>query len=154
EAETTERVMRVIFADASRFVVHAPLPGGTQLADEGAANHTRLFVADRPAVHLFAWGRSAFGEASSSVRRFPARQTREASEAVARLHQPAPERVLCARQHPQGIEAGAFHTDVLAVGTGAFLMLHEMAFSEAESALESLRSLLGESFRVQVATAA
>jgi succinylarginine dihydrolase len=153
EAETTERVMRVIFSDASRFVVHAPLPGGAQLADEGAANHTRLFVGAGPAVHLFAWGRSSFGEAPVT-RRFPARQTREASEAVARLHQLDPERTIFVRQHPQGIDAGAFHTDVLAVGSGAFFMLHELAFSNKDEVIGRLRALLGDALRVEIATAA
>src|SRR5207244_3528587 len=61
EAETTARVLRAIFADAKRFEVHDPLPGGVQFADEGAANHVRLLAPDRPAVQVFAWGRRAFG---------------------------------------------------------------------------------------------
>jgi len=151
EAETTERVMRVIFADAARFVVHRPLP--EHFADEGAANHTRLAGIGLPAVHVFAWGRSAFGE-TPLTRRFPARQTREASEAIARLHRLDPERVIHVRQHPKGIDAGAFHCDVLAVGTGTFLMLHELAFSDYAAVLARMRSLLGASLRVVVATEA
>src|SRR5438105_7849326 len=85
EAETTARVLRAIFADARRFEVHDPLPGGAHFADEGAANHTRLHADGRPATHLFAWGRSAFGSASQEPVRYPARQTREASHALARL---------------------------------------------------------------------
>ncbi|HVI24260.1 MAG TPA: N-succinylarginine dihydrolase, partial [Myxococcales bacterium] len=57
EADTTERVLRSIFASAERFVVHDPLPGGAHFSDEGAANHIRLFVPQRPALHLFTWGR-------------------------------------------------------------------------------------------------
>src|SRR5688572_11157681 len=38
EAETTTRVLRAIFADDERFVVHDPLPSAPQLGDEGAAN--------------------------------------------------------------------------------------------------------------------
>jgi succinylarginine dihydrolase len=127
EAEVTETIFRAIFADRARFTVHRPLPGGLSFGDEGAANHTRLLGAAGGAVHLFAWGRSSFGDAPSP-RRFPARHAREASEAVARLHALDPERVLFVQQHPDGIDAGAFHTDVLAVGTGAFFMLHELAF--------------------------
>src|SRR5204863_1133812 len=44
EADTTARVLRAIFADAARFTVHDPLPGGAHFSDEGAANHIRLFV--------------------------------------------------------------------------------------------------------------
>src|SRR5882757_4260672 len=51
EADVTGRVLETIFADRSRFVVHRPLPGGTQLADEGAANHTRLASEDSGGAH-------------------------------------------------------------------------------------------------------
>ena len=151
EAETTARVLRAIFADARHFEVHDPLPGGAHFADEGAANHTRLFTSG-PAVHLFAWGRRAFGGASSDgePRRFPARQTREASHALARLGQA--QRSLFPQQHPDGIDAGAFHTDVLAVGSGSALLLHELAFVRHEELLARLRELLGEEFFAVVAS--
>src|SRR5580704_19650941 len=55
EPATTTRVLRAIFTDPARFVVHDALPGGGQFADEGAANHTRLETS-RGAAHLFAWG--------------------------------------------------------------------------------------------------
>jgi succinylarginine dihydrolase len=152
EADTTFSVLRAIFADERRFAVHAPLPGGTQLSDEGAANHTRL-VGPGGAVHVFAWGRSAWGppDAREGPARFPARQALEASQAVARLHGLAPGRTLFPRQHPAGIDAGAFHTDVLAVGHGSFLMLHALAFVDGERLLAQLRGLLGDAFRAAVA---
>jgi len=153
EAETTRRVLGVIFGDESRFAVHPPLPGGTHLADEGAANHTRLAIDGAPAVHLFAWGRSSFSDAPVA-RRFPARQTREASEAIARLHRLDPARVVFVQQHPKGIEAGAFHTDVLAVGTGRLFLLHEHAFLDPSAVVGRLRSLLGDSLEIEVATEA
>src|SRR5207302_10340873 len=115
-------------------------------ADEGAANRTRLFAADREAVHLFAWGRCAFGDpppgCEPSV--YPARQSGEASHALARLGQVDGARALFPQQHPIGIDAGAFHTDVLAVGNGNVLLLHELAFLEVAALLDKLRALLGE----------
>src|SRR5439155_9278154 len=54
EAETTTRVLRAIFREATQFEVHDPLPSGSHFADEGAANHTRLFAPGSEAVHLFA----------------------------------------------------------------------------------------------------
>ncbi|MCL2450605.1 MAG: N-succinylarginine dihydrolase, partial [Polyangiaceae bacterium] len=117
ETDATTRAMRAIFADATRFVVHDALPGGGQLADEGAANHTRLLTS-RGAVHVFAWGRSAW-RAGKAPRQHPARQTLEASQAIARLHLLSGDRCLFPQQSPAGIDAGAFHTDVLAVGNGA-----------------------------------
>jgi succinylarginine dihydrolase len=151
EADVTRRVLETIFADRSRFTVHPALPGGGQLADEGAANHTRLAAPGGPAIHLFAWGRTTFGDAVRP-RRFPARQTREASEAIARLHRLDPERVIFAQQHPEGIDAGAFHTDVLAVGSDAFLMMHELAFLDGPAIVQKLRAEVGASLRVEVAT--
>src|SRR5205085_2102583 len=150
EAGTTTRVLRAIFADPRRFEVHDPLPGGAHFADEGAANHTRLFT-DR-AVHLFAWGRQAFGGPAPGGEpvRYPARQTREASHALARLGQAGT--ALFPQQHPAGIDAGAFHTDVLAVGNGNLLLLHELAFLDPEALLRRLRELLGPQLVACLAT--
>ena len=142
EPPTTTRILRAIFADEARFAVHDPLPGGGQLADEGAANHTRLETS-QGAVHLFAWGRCAWG-AFAGPRRYPARQTREASQTLARLHRLDPARCLFPQQSPEGIDAGAFHTDVMAVGCGRFFMLHEMAFVDDGKLVDDLRRLLGD----------
>lgn len=147
EAETTARVLRAIFSGDHHFEVHDPLPGGAHFADEGAANHTRLY-GEGAAVHLFAWGRRAFGGPSlaGEPSRYPARQTREASHALARIGQVRPGRALFPQQHPLGIDAGAFHTDVLAVGTGNVLLLHEHAFVQPQELLANLRELVGPSF--------
>ncbi len=146
EAETTHRVLRAIFNDEHRFAVHDPLPGGGQFADEGAANHLRLCVRGGEAVHLFAWGRSSY-QRYPAPRKFPARQTLEASQALARLHQLSPSRCFFPRQPAEAIDAGAFHTDVLAVANESFLMLHQKAFVNPAPLLESLSKLLGEEFR-------
>ena len=151
EAETTTKVLRAIFADPKHFAVHDPLPGGGQFADEGAANHTRLAVSGRPALHLFAWGRAVYREAPAP-RRYPARQTFEASQALARLHRLPLDTCLFPHQDPDGIDDGAFHTDVLAVGNDGFLMLHEKAFLDADRLLETLRERLGPGFRFALAT--
>ena len=137
EADTTHSVLRAVFADQSHFAVHAPLPGGGQFSDEGAANHLRLVDGSERGVHLFAWGRRAWGE-FRGPHKYPARQTLEASEAVARLHQLDAARVHFVQQDPDGIDAGAFHTDVLAVGNGSFLMLHERAFLDHQALLPRL----------------
>ncbi|HEY1907418.1 MAG TPA: N-succinylarginine dihydrolase [Myxococcaceae bacterium] len=151
EADTTHAVLKAIFADERRFAVHAPLPGGGHFADEGAANHVRLAVEGRPAMHLFAWGRSTWHPVKGPDR-FPARQTLEASHALARLHQLHPDACLFPQQAPAGIDGGAFHTDVLAVGNDDFLMLHEDAFVAVEPLLQTLRARLGEGLRVVMAS--
>ena len=78
-----------------------PMPGGGHFADEGAANHIRLAVDGRPAMHLFAWGRSTWHPVKGPDR-FPARQTLEASHALARLHELHPDACLFPQQSPAG----------------------------------------------------
>jgi succinylarginine dihydrolase len=147
EAPTTTRVLRSIFADKRSFAVHEPLAAAAEFGDEGAANHTRL-VSDpaAPGIELFVYGRIAYGAATSSPVRFAARQTREASEAIARRHGLDPARTFFAQQHPAAIDAGVFHNDVIAVGNGAVLFCHEGAFLEQEALLDKLARAVGSAF--------
>ncbi|HEX4523493.1 MAG TPA: N-succinylarginine dihydrolase [Casimicrobiaceae bacterium] len=155
EAPTTTRVLRAIFADDSRFAVHDPLPAAAQFGDEGAANHTR-FASDPAAtgIELFVYGRVAYATAASSPLRFPARQTREASQAIARRHGLDPARTLFVQQNPAAIDAGVFHNDVIAVGNGAVLFCHESAFVEQEAVLAELSAAVGAAFTPIVVRAA
>lgn len=139
EAETTTRVLRSIFADARRFVVHDPLPAAAQFGDEGAANHTRFAAAPGAAgVELFVYGREAMNTATPTPARFPARQTREASAAVARRHALDPARTVFAQQNPEAIDAGVFHNDVIAVGNGQVLFCHERALVDQQRVLDEI----------------
>lgn len=149
EAPTTLAALRAILADEERFSVHEPLPSGPHFADEGAANHIRL-EANGHTVHLFAWGRSAW-EADGEMTKYPRRQTREASAAVARSNAIRETLVLPWKQDGFGIDAGAFHTDVLASGNGGFLMLHEHAFVHHRDLIRELRTRLGDGLKVIVA---
>ncbi len=153
EADATARVLRSVFADPTRFRVHDALPSCAEFADEGAANHTRL-AAEGAAVHLFGWGRAAWSFAAAHPRTYPARQTFEASRAVARLHQLPAARTLFVQQHPDGIDAGAFHSDVLMVGAGRLLLAHEWAVLDLSDCLEQLRNLLGPCLSVWIASQA
>lgn len=76
------------------------------------------------AVEIFVYGRST----TSPVTRFPARQTREACEAVARLHLLDANQTIFLQQNPQAIDAGAFHNDVVAVANEDVLFFHAAAF--------------------------
>ena len=147
ETPTTTCVLRAIFADADKFAVHEALPATAQFGDEGAANHT-LFVADNTerGIEMFVYGRVAFDATSAAPRRYNARQTREASEAVARRHGLDPARIVFAQQHPDAIDAGVFHNDVIAVGTGSVLFCHERAFVMQDAILRALRDRIGAAF--------
>jgi succinylarginine dihydrolase len=150
ETPTTTRVLRASFADENHFSVHDPLPLAPQLGDEGAANHTRFATdAGTPGVEWFVYGRRAFG-GGTAPSRFPARQTREASEAVARLHGLDPSRTLFTQQRPDAIDAGVFHNDVIAVGEGTFLFCHERAFVDQPAALDALAEAVGPAFSALV----
>ncbi|NAW33530.1 N-succinylarginine dihydrolase [Halomonas alimentaria] len=143
EPAATGRVLAAIFRDPARFAHHPALPATPAFSDEGAANHTRL-AGDHgePGVHLYVYGREAFGwgtEERPAPRRFPARQTLEASQAVARQHGLAESQVVFAQQHPEAIDAGVFHNDVISVGNGPVLLYHEMAFLDEAGTLEALR---------------
>jgi len=132
EAETTARVLSHIFSDSEYFVHHPILPGGVHFGDEGAANHGRLCLAHgEVGVHLFVYG--VDGE------RFPARQARRASEAIARGHGLAPERTVFVQQSKAALDAGAFHNDVVGVANGTVLFLHEHSFAEPQAAYAEIR---------------
>ena len=144
EHPTTTRVLKAMFADQQHFAHHAALPAVAQFGDEGAANHTR-FCHDygQAGVEFFVFGRSAFDTRYPAPQKYPARQTLEASQAVARLHGLSEDGVVFAQQNPAVIDQGVFHNDVIAVGNGELLFYHEDAFLNTEHMLAELHDKLG-----------
>ncbi|MEO0466660.1 MAG: N-succinylarginine dihydrolase [Pseudomonadota bacterium] len=105
-------------------------------SDEGAANHVRLCASHGDSgVELFVYGRLA-GE---STHGFPARQTLESCQAIARGHGLRDQRTVFAQQSRTAIAAGAFHNDVVCVGCLDTLFFHEHAFEYTDVTLEALR---------------
>jgi succinylarginine dihydrolase len=136
EGPATQRVLSRIFR-GERFAVHPPLPAQSTFADEGAANHVRLCAEHGgPGIEIFVYGRVA-GERWPG--QFPARQTRESCEAVARAHGLDLKRCVFIRQGQAAIDAGAFHNDVVCVGTLQTLFFHESAFEDKAAALKAIR---------------
>lgn len=149
EAEETAGWLRLAFADRRFFQVHDALPWGQHLADEGAANHMRLCPHHgAPGVEVFVYGEDVAGDQPDS--RFPARQRRRASEAVARRHGLAPAQALFAAQSDTAIQAGAFHNDVVAVANERVLFAHEQAFADPGQLYADLRAALPETVIVEV----
>lgn len=138
EAPTTGALLRAIFRDDRHFAHDHALPQVSLLGDEGAANHNR-FGGDygEPGVQLFVYGREE-GHSGLVPARYPARQTREASEAVARLHQLDPARTIFTQQNPAVIDQGVFHNDVIAVSNRHVLFCHQLAFLHQDSLLAEL----------------
>ncbi len=140
EAPETAWLLRSIFRDDRHFAVHDALPQVAMFGDEGAANHNRLGGAyGERGVQLFVYGRDSSHE-GKAPQRYPARQTREASEAIARLHQLSPESVLFAQQNPAVIDQGVFHNDVIAVSNQQMLFCHQHAFVDQPELLAQLRA--------------
>ncbi|MEQ5835406.1 N-succinylarginine dihydrolase [Marinobacter sp. NFXS9] len=143
EHEVTGRALKSMFSDEAYFAHHPALPSISQFGDEGAANHTRLCGAyGDPGVELFVYGQQAFDESAPAPKRFPARQTLEASRAIARLHGLSDARAVFAQQNPDAIDAGVFHNDVIAVGNGNVLFYHDMAFLNEAQVLADVQARL------------
>ncbi|WP_175940045.1 N-succinylarginine dihydrolase [Caballeronia sp. BCC1704] len=140
----TRRSLAAIFADEARFRIHHALPGTPALGDEGAANHTR-FAREygEKGVEFFVFGRSEYGQ-GPQPQRFPARQTLEASRAVARLHGLSDASTVFAQQSPDVIDAGVFHNDVIAVGNRTTLFCHERAFVDQQKVYDELAAKLAQ----------
>ena len=135
EHRQTKRALDALFADASRFAVHDALPAVAHLADEGAANHVRLCAQHGGrGVNLLVWGREAFEPWDGP---FPARQTREASEAIVRRHEAG--RPVLAQQSRAAIAGGTFHNDVVCVGALNTLFFHDLAFEDTAATQAAIR---------------
>ena len=143
EHQVTGRSLKAIFGDESYFAHHPALPSVSHFGDEGAANHTRLCSRyGEPGVELFVYGQVAFNESAPAPSKYPARQTLEASRAIARLHGLTDRHAVFAQQNPAAIDAGVFHNDVIAVGNGNCLFYHEQAFLEEARVLADIQERL------------
>ncbi|MCU6452846.1 N-succinylarginine dihydrolase [Sphingomonas sp. A2-49] len=135
--------LRTAFADPA-FAVHGPVPA--PFGDEGAANHMRLAASHgAPGVEVFVY--------TLPGGPFPARQHREAGEAIARRHGLDPARTLFVQQSAEAVAAGAFHNDVVAVANERVLFAHEHAFADRDGFYANLRRLLPEVEIVEVPAA-
>ena len=85
------------------------------------------------------YGRSGFNSAVPEPKRFPARQTLEASMAVARLHQLNDENVVFAQQNPDVIDHGVFHNDVISVGNQNLYFYHQLALLDTKKTLAEIQ---------------
>lgn len=135
ETAQTQKVLKQVFKDPRYFIHHPPLPSSHDFADEGAANYTR-FLARKKGLHLFVYGR----DECTDTRRYPARQTRRAEEAIVRRHMLKLKQVVFAEQNPLVIDQGVFHNDVIAVGHEDLFFLHEEAYTDTKAVIKQLRT--------------
>ena len=139
-ASGTPAILQKIFNDESVFAHHAPLPACLQLRDEGAANHTRLGPSySQPGIEVFVYGESGLAHSHDKPNLYPARQTLQASQSIARLHDLEPDAVVYLQQNPRAIDSGVFHNDVVAVGHQNVFLYHSDAFLETPQAIDQIR---------------
>lgn len=132
-------ILKAIFSDEAHFKVHDPVFGNGFFGDEGAANHTRFCNGyGESGLEFFVYGHRAFGKGGVTPSRFPARQSLEASQAVARLHGLRADQIVFGQQNPVAIDEGAFHNDVVSVGNRDFLFYHEDAFYQDHEVIAEL----------------
>lgn len=136
--QTAENLSRIFRNDV--FKHHAPVL--SQFGDEGAANHMRLAPSHGArGLEIFVVGSSVLQDAAFlKPKKFPARQTLEAANAVVSTHGLSPESRLILQQNPDAIDAGAFHNDVVAVANENVLFIHEKALYQQQEALDQIRA--------------
>lgn len=141
EASFSKQLLEKIFSDQNYFCHHPVLPRSSITADEGAANYGRLCPSHgSPGLSLFVYGKKGLhNDAHLQPKIYPARQTLEASQAIARQHQLSPEHCVFILQNPKVIDLGVFHNDVISVANEQVLLVHEKAFHDQHKVLEQLR---------------
>ena len=140
EPQVTGRILQATFSNKEHFAHHTHLPDNEHFGDEGAANHTRLCNEyGKTGLEMFVYGRHAFDTTKPAPKKFPARQTLEASQAVVRLHGLKDENVVYVQQNPDLIDQGVFHNDVIAVGNQNVLFYHEQAFYQSSQAIAEIK---------------
>ncbi|TDF41449.1 N-succinylarginine dihydrolase [Alteromonadaceae bacterium M269] len=145
EPTVTGNILKATFPDTKYFSHHLHLPDNEHYGDEGAANHTRLCTDyGHAGVELFVYGRYAFDGRQIAPKKYPARQTFEASEAIARLHGLSEDNVVYIQQNPDVIDQGVFHNDVISVGNQNVLFYHEQAFHQTDKVIDEIKTKFGD----------
>ncbi len=140
EAEFTHKVMANIFANDALFAVHPPLMHHDVFSDEGAANHSRMCPHHAVrGLQIFVYGKETT-LTSQRAAKFPARQSKLASAALALRHEIRDDHFLMLEQNPVAIDHGAFHNDVVAVANENVLLCHELAFVDQANGIDSIRT--------------
>lgn len=140
EADFSHSLLAHIFSDPNYFTHHLPLPKTNSTSDEGAANHNRLTQShNTQGVNLFIYGRSSGKNNTQAPQKYPARQTKEACEIIARTHLLDKDKTVFACQNPEAIDKGVFHNDVISVANESVYLIHEQALYQQRAVLTELQ---------------
>ncbi|XZE19847.1 N-succinylarginine dihydrolase [Pirellulaceae bacterium SH449] len=145
--EESDRFPQLIrmFAGVENTGVLSGLFSSRPLSDEGAANIMRFCSpSGAKGVYAFVFGEvqnsSTASTTTNNRRPRQPRQTRLASELVARSLELDPLDYVFAQQTPEAIDAGVFHNDVIATSHENLLLYHEDALVGSERVVEQLKS--------------
>ena len=142
EPESTYNELRKVFPHCD---VNHPLRGGAAVRDEGAANHMRLGDStNSPGIHVF-----VYGDAQPMPAIHWPRQTKLLCETMIRKHGLHCVNAFVLKQHPEAIDAGAFHNDVVATSHHNLLIHHEKAFYDAATTLAKVATRYGQMFDLE-----
>jgi succinylarginine dihydrolase len=134
EPPVTADYLKQIFK-GEHFVHHDPLPAHAIYSDEGAANHMRLSMGhDGKSTEVFVYG--------GASKKYPARQSRQACEAIIRLHRLDPEHAVLLEQSAEAIDAGVFHNDVIAMSNERLFIYHERAYIRMDKKLSGFTHVI------------
>lgn len=140
ESDTTSLILKRIFANPVFFEHHTPLFNHPLFGDEGAANHIRFCKAYHlPGVHLFFYGEDKENPNEGKPTKYPARQTRQASQAICEQHKIFSKQTVIAKQSYFAIDRGVFHNDVISMGNQNLYIAHEYAFESPEKTIPELK---------------
>ncbi len=136
EPVVNTRILRVLFANARYFTVHDPLPAAWTLRDEGAANYLRLAASHGDqGLEVFTFDSALPYQPLECPHHFPARQSLGAGIAVRHRHLIREDQALEIQRAGECIDAGAFHTDLVAMGNLDVLIYHQQAFDRQSIAM-------------------
>ncbi|AMV32107.1 N-succinylarginine dihydrolase [Pirellula sp. SH-Sr6A] len=152
ESPERHHQLRHLFQRLDTIEVIEALPSLVPLRDEGAANAMRCWnPSNHQGIYVFVFGETyqgitrsiASGETRVQRGVYPSRQTSLASQLIARSLRIPDSRSVFVQQHPQAIDAGVFHNDVIATSHEDFLLLHERAYLDQSTELDRI----SETFR-------
>ena len=136
EVTATCEHLKRLFQHSAHCVLHDPI--SSPYSDEGAAN--MMYVSElNKGIYVFVYGKGP--ATSSNPTRFPARQDQRVYDILAQEHKLADDGYMCIQQHPNAIDAGVFHNDVIAFGLNNVLVVHEDAYLDQKRVLKQLNTL-------------
>ncbi len=143
ELAHVERMLRTVFPQRRYFRHHPALSVKRRFSDEGSVNWMRMAVAQEGSgLEMFVYGQPPRDKGDRRPRKYPARQSFEASQQLIKRHGLDERHAILIQQNPEVMEQGAFHNDMMALAHQNVLIYHEKAFANSHKVLRGIRRRL------------